>query len=259
MKQLVKSFFLSCWLCFFVGPALPFEVTTHAVITKQAWDRFVAIDPIAMNRLGLVDLKNAFSTTGYYDYRPNSGEVPFKRYSLDFDLNIIGRIGGEPYSVSGWLMRGAIREDDDVSKTDESPKEDTRGDIHRVFSHFQDPANSNRALTIPTLGQLGASASDWALTAVASTPAFLLDGSPQRFNNFNLVSFRESEWIALTGLDKTGANVAPVASIRNVYWATAFRALGDIVHLNQDMAQPQHTRNDAHAGRFKGRGSGLAI
>jgi hypothetical protein len=36
--------------------------------------------------------------------------------------------------------------------------------------------------------------------------------------------------------------------LRTAYWATTFRALGDIVHLLQDMAQPQHTRNDPHAG-----------
>ena len=214
----------------------------------------MATDPTGLSRLGLVDLDNAFATTGYYDYRPNSGEVPFKRYGLSFESAIIksNAIDRPPFSIVGWVIRGAIREDDDVSKTDESPKEDTRGDIHRVFSHFQDPANNNRALTIPALGQLGASASDWALTAGASTPSFIFDGSPQRYNNFNLVSFRESEWIALTGLDKMGTNVAPAASIRNVYWATAFRSLGDIMHLNQDMAQPQHTRNDAHAGRFNG-------
>ena len=33
------------------------------------------------------------------------------------------------------------------------------------------------------------------------------------------------------------------------YWATAFRALGDVLHLNQDMAQPQHTRNEPHSGQ----------
>jgi hypothetical protein len=30
---------------------------------------------------------------------------------------------------------------------------------------------------------------------------------------------------------------------------TCFRALGDVVHLIEDMAQPQHTRNDRHAGK----------
>ncbi|BCO30781.1 hypothetical protein TspCOW1_08840 [Thiohalobacter sp. COW1] len=34
--------------------------------------------------------------------------------------------------------------------------------------------------------------------------------------------------------------------MRKAYWATTFRALGDVLHLIQDMAQPQHTRNDLH-------------
>ncbi len=38
------------------------------------------------------------------------------------------------------------------------------------------------------------------------------------------------------------------ANERKLYWATVFRSIGDVVHLIQDMAQPQHTRNDAHAG-----------
>ena len=234
--------------------ACAFEVTTHGAMTKQAWIGFVVADPAALSRLGLVELNDAFETKGYYDYRPNSGELPFKRYGLKFESDIIisEAINQPPFSIPGWLIRGAIREDDDVSPTDESPKDDTRGDFHRVFSHFQDPANNNRPLTISGIGQLGASAADWALTTGASTPAFSPDGSPQRLNNFNLQSFRESQWIALTGMDKWGAIVAPATSTRNVYWATAFRALGDVLHLNQDMAQPQHTRNDSHAGRFKG-------
>ena len=39
-------------------------------------------------------------------------------------------------------------------------------------------------------------------------------------------------------------------AVRNAYWATTFRAIGDSVHLLQDMAQPQHTRNDMHSGRY---------
>ena len=41
--------------------------------------------------------------------------------------------------------------------------------------------------------------------------------------------------------------------MRKAYWATLFRSLGDVVHLIQDMGQPQHTRNDPHAGKL-GRG-----
>ena len=37
--------------------------------------------------------------------------------------------------------------------------------------------------------------------------------------------------------------------LRKAYWASTFRSLGDIVHLVEDMAQPQHTRNDPHSGQ----------
>lgn len=59
---------------------------------------------------------------------------------------------------------------------------------------------------------------------------------------------------ALTGKGRnaTGGefDAAPTKAERDKYWATLFRALGDIVHLIQDMGQPQHTRNDQHAGKF---------
>jgi len=148
-----------------------------------------------------------------------------------------------PLSVPGWLIRGAIREDDDSSADEPSPKEDSFGEFHRVFSHFHDPVN-NRGLTVGI--RLGAKAADWALDPNADTPGFLL--TPQRFNNFGLATFRESLWRALTGKNQAGQPVAPTTSERNLYWTTAFRTLGDILHLNQDMAQPQHTRNDPHAG-----------
>lgn len=53
---------------------------------------------------------------------------------------------------------------------------------------------------------------------------------------------------ALTGLDRDGYPVAPDETERNKYWATLLRSLRDVVHLIQDAAQPQHTRNVAHAG-----------
>jgi hypothetical protein len=34
--------------------------------------------------------------------------------------------------------------------------------------------------------------------------------------------------------------------------ALLFRTLGQVIHLVQDMAQPQHTRNDPHSGCLGG-------
>ncbi len=235
-----------------------FEVTTHGAITNQAWSRFLADDPGAFDRLGIRDIDDAFGTTSYYDYRPADGTAPITRNSLAwYEEKIMNDpLNVRPFSTRGWLIRGAIREDDDSAADDPSPKEDPNGDFHRVFSHFHDPV-INRALTVSLLGitaVLGARAADWALDPAAFTPAFPpssipgVTPTPQRFNNFSLATFHESMWRAVTGQNQAGAKVANTATERNTYWATAFRALGDILHLNQDMAQPQHTRNDPHAG-----------
>ncbi len=233
-----------------LGSAHAFEVRTHAAITKEAWSRFFAENRDVLDRLGIKDVNDAFKTNSYYDLRPVDGTTPIRRNSVNwYEDEIIGsRIFNEsPFSVRGWLMRGAIREDDDSSTDDPSPKEDPYGNFHRVFSHFHDPVN-NRGLTVGIT--LGAKAADWALDPAAITPAFNLSSppAPQRYNHFNLATFRESLWRAVTGRNQAGEQVAPSASERNMYWATAFRALGDILHLNQDMAAPQHTRNDQHAG-----------
>ena len=248
MKQV---WFIVLWACLNLSSAQAFEVTTHGAITQQAWARFLAVDPDVLKRLGIQDTDNVFNTGSYYDFRPSDGGFPVTRNSLSYEGSIIGD-GGKPFSVRGWLMRGAIREDDDAASDDPSPKEDLNGDFHRVFSHFYDPVN-NRGLT--GLGRtLGATAADWALIPDAVTPAFppfsipKVDPTPQRFNNFNLATFHESLWRATTGLNQAGVQVAYTADDRNIYWTTAFRSLGDILHLNQDMAQPQHTRNDSHAG-----------
>lgn len=251
-NDMKRVWFIVLWACLNLSSAHAFEVTTHGAITQQAWARFLATDPDVLKRLGIRDTDDAFKTESYYDFRPSDGGDPLTRIALDSyeGLIITRRLGDDqPFSVRGWLMHGAIREDDDAAADDPSPKEDLNGDFHRVFSHFYDPVN-NRGLT--GLGRpLGATAADWALIPDAITPAFnipFVTPTPQRFNNFNLATFHESLWRATTGLNQAGVQVAYTADDRNIYWATAFRSLGDILHLNQDMAQPQHTRNDAHAG-----------
>ena len=95
MNRQVKLRVFGWAIALMVNPVFAFEVTTHAVLTKQAWDRFIASDPGMLDRLGLQqNLNDAFNTSGYYDYRPNYGEVPFKRYGLDFEFKIIrDRVG----------------------------------------------------------------------------------------------------------------------------------------------------------------------
>lgn len=70
-----------------------------------------------------------------------------------------------------------------------------------------------------------------------------------RRNHFTVFDAREAMCRALTGRDSQGNVIAATETERNKYWTTTFRALGDVVHLVQDMGQPQHTRNDPHSGK----------
>ena len=233
--------------------AQAFEVTTHGALTREAWATFMRDDPGLLDRLGIKNVDDPFGTKLYFDYRPTETTGPRVREGNGFELGIMETLSvSDPFSPRGWMIRGAIREDDDIDPEDPSPKEDSYGDFHRVFGHFHDPVN-DRGLTY--LGAtLGPRAADWGLDANASTPAFppfFIPGAiptPQRSNNFGLATFNESLWRALTGMNQAGLRVASSTAERSAYWTTAFRSLGDILHLNQDMAQPQHTRNDRHAG-----------
>lgn len=57
---------------------------------------------------------------------------------------------------------------------------------------------------------------------------------------------RENYYVALTGKDFTGAQIAMTKETRDEYFAMTFRGLGHQMHLVQDAAVPEHTRNNAH-------------
>lgn len=92
----------------------------------------------------------------------------------------------------------------------------------RPLNHFHDPI-SGTGLT-----GLGESAIDWSLQAVGE-------------QKYSWNDAREYYFKALTSLTKAE---------RDVYWGKTFRALGQIMHLIQDMASPAHVRNDPHLSYF---------
>ena len=167
--------------------------------------------------------------------------------------------------IADWLSRGSVREDDsnlalalksrwtDSNALDQLDNQYNNGqqNINRFCNHFYDPIK-HRGLTLAgvaaTLG-CGLSSTDalqWGLGSTQTGGLGSVDAT--RLNRFTIVDAREAQWRALTGLD---ANFAPRPEAqtrvgRDAYWATTFRALGDVMHLVQDMGQPQHTRNAAH-------------
>jgi hypothetical protein len=247
-------------------PILAFDTTTHAAMTSEAIKALKAdtvqnLSGIAAinKKLGLYD-KDFVIGSSYIDI----GTSPTRRKTTNFENDIIvNKVGNtpitglalpSPHSIPGWIIRGAIREDDNTIETPQGNAtgsgDEPGGVFERVVGHFFDPVN-NAGLSAYAV-VLGDRSVDWALK-----PGAKANG---RENHYKITDAREAMWRALT-LTEISANgsltkLTPVGGLisyaadeaeRKAYWATMFRAVGDVVHLLQDLGQPQHTRNDAHS------------
>ena len=279
-------------LCVNFQFAIAYELATHALVTFRAYRQSVlTTDALTLDNLGLLN-----PTANSAAQSIPLGEIYLDRFSpqsmvrrqLPFEIPLFPDIKDTPnagqdgfaakrdqFNVSGWLMSGAMREDDNLSDGAFDDPYVPKRAFNRVFNHFFDPTR-NRPLKLTPMfdsDPINAyyasdtyadayvyTAPDWAL---GSDDAFAT--SPMRgtnlLNHFTILDARESMWRALTlkQIESTGllhdiplttipGNSSSVA-LRSAYWATTFRALGDVLHLNQDMAQPQHTRNEAHSGK----------
>ena len=105
----------------------------------------------------------------------------------------------------------------------------------RVFNHFFDPqANGNQGRPLTIGGARGRTSPDWALE----------DRDPEAVGTVggqNFFSYADAVKLLLDS--QRGAS----RSQRNLAMGQVLLRLGHIIHHIQDMAQPQHTRNDAHS------------
>ena len=273
MRTTINRVLIALLFCWADHP-MAYEVSTHALITFNAYKRArLGADSTVLTNLGLL-----YTGSIAFTDQPSLGELYLDtlgsdirvRRSSPYESNVIRRIddsigGADGFAVDrdrettpGWLMTGAIREDDNPR---EGPHDDPfvpAHDLHREFNHFFDPA-TNRPLTVAGLYIVARRAPDWAL-GVDDAFANQTNPDEDRDNHFTVLDAREALWRALTlkQVDSLGilrdvpSNSIPGNTsgevLRKAYWATTFRALGDVLHLNQDMAQPQHTRNEPHSG-----------
>jgi hypothetical protein len=104
----------------------------------------------------------------------------------------------------------------------------------RVFNHFFDPqANGNQGRPLTIGVALGRTSPDWALEDRDPEVVGGVGGS-----NF----FSYTDAVRLLFFSQRGGS----RSERNLAMGQVLLRLGHIIHHIQDMAQPQHTRNDAH-------------
>jgi len=245
------------------SPTIAYDAGTHARIAYGAFQRSrIFLDSNGAGLLGLprgwrtnlgptyIDASaTGFETRSAWSFDINRDKMPPKD-ALESDVRTYRTL---PH---GWLMAGAIREDDADVKTqylnnwifdaELEPHDDPWNNINRFCNHFFDPLN-NRPFSGTCSDEGVFTAPIWALgvqgpfTIPLNSPE-----DPARGNHFTVFDAREAMWQALTGRNKNGAIVASTQQARLTRWATVFRALGDLLHLNQDMGQPQHTRDEGH-------------
>lgn len=162
--------------------------------------------------------------------------------------------------VRSWLMRGTIREDDNDTpwpgggwSTDSTRDRDPYGPAVRATKHFYDPVY-DRPFDYDYCPDLTCVKSIvWSLGRTDPlNPANDTDDALRR-NHFTWQDARNNFWWALTlkrdqdgdGYDFEDA-FADVED-RMTRWGTMFQSIGQVIHLLQDTAQPQHVRNDGHA------------
>jgi len=178
-----------------------YELGTHARITNEALGRSVFTVQQLARQLGVEDEINPF---GIYYYDSSVYGVSKRRRWLFEESGLRMPDGSAPLSIAGWLMRGAIREDDIPDYwpfLGKNPQDDPDGKIPRVRNHFYDPVN-RRSLEVAGVS-VGMDAPTW---ATGSEEAF---GCPNcedlsRRNHFTVMDAREAMYRALTGQDKFG-------------------------------------------------------
>ena len=245
--------------------AMAYEQATHAILTQHAFAASVfggggPVDPTTQS-LGLESFAVFNDVNNYFEPALSWTYLPLARTTQDYEKRMIKPLDVDPTTskLAIWLMYGAIREDDNPNEDPPTPQDVAPG-LRRPLHHFYDPL-FDRPLTYPGLFVIEGDVRknpDWAIGSMDSfhdsdTPEF------RRRNTFSVFDAREAMFRALTLMSYDGSGYSDLAGsldtasserTRQTYWATTFRALGDILHLNQDMAQPQHTRNEPHSGKF---------
>ena len=221
-----------------------YDLVTHAALTEQTFVRFLSEKPMTLSDLGFLGSLGDPRAPGpfgvHYFHLGSPFAAPPQRDANPFEAGLIYIVDQSlpATSTTGWLMTGAIREDD--YPTGPNPKnEDPYGYIVRSLSHFYDPV-FNRPLTVG--GALGAPAPTWA-TGAADPFGQPNQSDPNRRNHFAIQDVKEALFRALTlkssavtggGSDRPQpSDAAGKAAILNAYWATTFRALGDVLHLSR--------------------------
>lgn len=196
--------------------ARAYEPSTHEILSSQAAQRSRIYADTLLEDLGLPAVGTAMFTA----------------------RDLTGTSAGDR-SADALIGYGARLEDYYETNCNlDAPQNTLNWGWMRVFNHFFDPQHGGAPLSV--LGtDFGRPSPAWALEDTGETTTILavcaLAGRAQTY------SYRQGQEQLLTLL--TAANQTQ----RDAAAASVLQTLGHIVHHVQDMAQPQHSRNDRHS------------
>ena len=108
----------------------------------------------------------------------------------------------------------------------------------RSLNHFYDPLHGI-PLTVAGV-TAGWASPDWAIKD-GSVPSYSLPP----YANYNVFSYKDAHDYFYKALTTTTTQAD-----RDTFWGKLFQSLGQVIHHVEDMAQPQHVRNDEHVDLF---------
>ena len=229
-----RLLFLTPWLFTIAGPVQAYELRTHGEITRHAFEK----SEHTKLYLEAVGIRPA-------DVFDRQRRTPPEQLA-GFDNTA---------TPQDWMIEGAIREDD-YTQNDLLERAGCRrphnpeSKINRPLHHFFDVQREGRGLTV-TLPVGGDPAPDPVVISFIPAPDWALGrqgrGPNPDQNQFSILDARVHQLKSLT---------EPTKGAREENTARLFRTLGHVIHVLQDMAQPQHTRNDPHAGCLELFGAG---
>lgn len=192
-----------------VVSGLSYDLMTHERTTGRAFDLSLGVS-VYLDHLGI-------SRSDIFDFK---SRTPSNQLA---DFVNTG-------TLRDWIIEGAIREDDFRPHLGCPQPLNPPSEIDRPLHHFFDSQRGGRGLTTPLVN--GLPATDWALGGQGH-------GLGQTGNQFSILDARVYQLRSLTESKKED---------REQNAALLFRTLGQVAHVLQDMAQPQHTRNNPHSG-----------
>lgn len=270
--------------------AIAYELTTHALMTDHAY-RISVLNPtnaysiapiLGFDRL---DAAYPFSFQGGEESTPYRDEAAlanpastlppigtnYERYPQPQEREVLDQLIGRGFlpgasgqaveqRVRSWLLRGAVREDDNDAilpvigwYSGDHRDPDPFGPILRATRHFYDPLY-DRAFDYPDYCATYTCMKSIAWALGRTNP--LMPGSDvddtSRRNHFSWQDARNNYWWALVlKRDRQGDGYDSGDAVldgfeRMTRWTSTINDLGHVIHLVQDAGQPQHVRNDAH-------------